>query len=159
MANLSTWRAKQNRWWLWWVKSAASIQSGTSRVYFCVSMFQLIESPSFSQWIVKWFVSGIIWLVWLLPAGSLLSILDSQWPVPQPLPALALLCQAASFSIFSDFYIGAHLSSIVVVIATVFCLVSVMTPATATYWMWNRNCVWQYKILFIFNETFLRGMC
>ena len=52
---------------------------------------------------------------------------------PQPLPALALLCQAASFSIFSDFYIGAHLSSIVVVIATVFCLVSVMTPATATY--------------------------
>ena len=63
------------------------------------------------------------------------------------------------FNFFSDFYIGAHLSSIVVVIATVFCLVSVMTPATATYWMWNRNCVWQYKILFIFNETFLRGMC
>ena len=153
------WQAKQNRWWLWWVKSAANTQSGTSSVLLCLNVSNIRTSIILTM-NCQMVVYCIIRLVWVLTAGSLPPcILGSQWPVPQPLPALALLCQAASFSIFSDFYIGAHLSSIVVVIATVFCLVSVMTPATATYWMWNRNCVWQYKILFIFNETFLRGMC
>ena len=55
------WRAKQNRWWLWWVKSAANTQSGTSRVCFCVSMFQLSERPSFSLWIVKWLYIAILY--------------------------------------------------------------------------------------------------